>query len=240
MNVIRAGANYGWPVVTYGRNYGFGTKIGEGTHKEGMVPPLHQWTPSIAPSGMAFYDGDKFPEWRWQPAGRSPQVRLLARLEFEGERFVREERMLEDVIGRIRDVRVGPDGYVYLLNDASDGVIRAPRTRRSVMSESRKPRTGREPEPDVKAPAPSKSGRAPAHSAARPHAHGLGVLAASETFLKSGARNSGGQCADADSLHAFRDRVTIVTRVYHEGRATARHPHRRGGIRARPWRTANA
>ena len=123
VNVIRAGANYGWPVVTYGRNYGFGTKIGEGTHKEGMVPPLHQWTPSIAPSGMAFYDGDKFPEWRGSLLAGALKFRLLARLEFEGERFVREERMLEDVIGRIRDVRVGPDGYVYLLNDASDGVI---------------------------------------------------------------------------------------------------------------------
>ena len=123
VNVIRAGANYGWPIVTYGRNYGLGTRIGEGVHKEGMTPPLHQWTPSIAPSGMAFYDGDKFPGWRGSLLAGALKFRLLARLEFEGERFVREERMLEDVIGRIRDVRVGPDGYVYLLNDASDGVI---------------------------------------------------------------------------------------------------------------------
>ena len=123
VNVIRAGANYGWPIVTYGRNYVIGTKIGEGTHKEGMVPPLHQWTPSIAPSGMAFYEGDKFPGWRGSLLAGALKFRLLSRLEFEGERFVREERMLEDVIGRIRDVRVGPDGYVYLLSDASDGVI---------------------------------------------------------------------------------------------------------------------
>ncbi len=123
VNVIRAGANYGWPVVTYGRNYGFGTKIGEGVHKEGMAPPLHQWTPSIAPSGMAFYDGDKFPGWRGSLLVGALKFRLLARLEFEGERFVREERMLEDAIGRIRDVRVGPDGYVYLLNDEPNGVI---------------------------------------------------------------------------------------------------------------------
>ena len=123
VNVIRAGANYGWPVATYGRNYGLGTKIGEGVHKEGMAPPLHQWTPSIAPSGMAFYDGDEFPGWRGSLLAGALKFRLLSRLEFEGERFVREERMLEDVIGRIRDVRVGPDGYVYLLNDESNGVI---------------------------------------------------------------------------------------------------------------------
>ena len=123
VNVIRAGVNYGWPVVTYGRNYGLGTKIGEGTHKEGMAPPLHQWTPSIAPSGMAFYDGAEFPGWRGSLLVGSLKFRLLARLEFQGDRFVREEWMLEDAIGRIRDVRVGPDGLVYLLSDEWDGVI---------------------------------------------------------------------------------------------------------------------
>ena len=123
VNVIRAGANYGWPVVTHGRNYVLGTKIGEGTHKEGVVPPLHQWTPSIAPSGMAFYDGDRFPGWRGSLLVGALKFRLLARLEFEGERFVHEERMLEDAVGRIRDVRVGPEGYVYLLSDARDGVV---------------------------------------------------------------------------------------------------------------------
>ena len=123
VNVVRAGVNYGWPVVTYGRNYGIGTKIGEGTHREGMAQPLHQWTPSIAPSGMAFYDGDEFPGWRGSLLVGSLRFRLLARLEFEGERFVREERMLEDAIGRIRDVRVGPDGLIYLLSDEWDGVV---------------------------------------------------------------------------------------------------------------------
>ena len=123
VNVIRAGVNYGWPVVTYGRNYVIGTKIGEGIHKEGMAQPLRQWTPSIAPSGMAFYEGDKFPGWRGSLLVGALKFRLLARLEFEGERFVREERMLEDVIGRIRDVRVGPDGYVYLLSDEPNGLI---------------------------------------------------------------------------------------------------------------------
>ena len=123
VNIIRAGVNYGWPVITYGRNYGIGTRIGEGTHKEGMAQPLYQWTPSIAPSGMAFYDGDKFPGWRGNLLVGALRFRLLSRLELDGERVVREERMLEGTIGRIRDVRVGPDGYVYLLSDETNGVI---------------------------------------------------------------------------------------------------------------------
>ena len=123
VNVIRSGANYGWPVITYGRNYGVGTRIGEGSRKEGMAQPLHQWTPSIAPSGMAFYDGDRFPGWRGSLLVGALKFRLLARLELDGERVVREERMLENVLGRIRDVRVGPDGLVYLLNDHPNGVI---------------------------------------------------------------------------------------------------------------------
>ena len=123
VNVIRSGTNYGWPVITYGKNYGIGTSIGEGTHKKGVAQPLHQWTPSIAPSGMAFYDGDKFPGWRGSLLVGALKFRLLARLELDGERVVHEERMLEDVLGRIRDVRVGPDGFVYLLNDHPNGVI---------------------------------------------------------------------------------------------------------------------
>ena len=123
VNVIRAGVNYGWPIVTYGRNYGIGTRIGEGTHKEGVAQPLHQWTPSIAPSGMAFYDGDRFPGWRGNLLVGALKFRLLVRLELDGERVVHEERMLVDAIGRIRDVRVGPDGYVYLLTDHPDGVV---------------------------------------------------------------------------------------------------------------------
>ncbi|MDH5535220.1 MAG: PQQ-dependent sugar dehydrogenase [Betaproteobacteria bacterium] len=114
VNVMRAGVNYGWPVITYGVNYGFGTRIGEGTHKAGMAQPLHYWAPSIAPSGMAFYTGDKFPRWRGD---------LLVGAQRDGEKVVKEERMLKDRLGRIRDVRVGPDGYVYLLTDESNGVL---------------------------------------------------------------------------------------------------------------------
>ena len=123
VNVIRSGANYGWPVITYGKNYGVGTSIGEGTHRDDVAQPVHQWTPSIAPSGMAFYDGDKFPGWRGSLLVGALKFRLLARLELDGKRVVHEERMLEDVLGRIRDVRVGPDGFVYLLNDHPNGVI---------------------------------------------------------------------------------------------------------------------
>ena len=123
VNVIRAGANYGWPDITFGRNYGIGTSIGEGTHRADVAPPVHQWTPSIAPSGMAFYDGDRFPGWRGSLLVGALKFRLLSRLELDGGRVVREERMLEDVLGRIRDVRVGPDGLVYLLNDHPNGVI---------------------------------------------------------------------------------------------------------------------
>ena len=123
VNVIRAGVNYGWPVITYGRNYGTGTRIGEGTRKAGMAQPLHQWTPSIAPSGMAFYDGDRFPGWRGNLLVGALKFQLLVRLALDGERVVREERILKGVIGRIRDVRVGADGYVYLLSDERDGVI---------------------------------------------------------------------------------------------------------------------
>jgi len=123
VNVIRAGTNYGWPVITYGRNYGTGTAIGEGTHKPGMAQPVHVWVPSIAPSGMAFYQGDRFPGWRGSLFVGALVSRLLVRLELDGQRVVREERLLQDVLGRIRDVRVGPDGLLYLLTDANTGVV---------------------------------------------------------------------------------------------------------------------
>jgi len=123
VNVIRSGVNYGWPVITYGVNYGIGTKIGEGTHKAGMAQPLHYWVPSIAPSGMAFYDGDRFPRWRGDLFVGALRGQVLVRLRLDGEKIVKEERMLEGTVGRIRDVRQGPDGYLYLLTDDSDGAL---------------------------------------------------------------------------------------------------------------------
>ena len=123
INIIRAGSNYGWPVITYGANYGTGTKIGEGTHKPGMAQPLHYWVPSIAPSGMAFYTGDKLPGWRNDLFVGALRDEMLVRLRLDGEKVVREERLLKGVFGRIRDVRMGPDGFLYLLSDESSGVL---------------------------------------------------------------------------------------------------------------------
>ena len=123
VNVIRAGVNYGWPIITYGANYGSGTRIGEGTQKPGMAQPLHYWVPSIAPSGMAFYTGDKFPEWQGDLFVGALKDRMLVRLSLDGEKVIGEERFLKNSIGRIRDVRQGPDGYLYLLTDEDDGQL---------------------------------------------------------------------------------------------------------------------
>lgn len=120
INIVRPGKNYGWPVITYGVDYGWGTQIGEGTHKQGMEQPLYYWDPSIAPSGMSFYFGNRYPEWQGSLFVGSLKFRLLVRLELDGENVVKEERLLEDAIGRIRDVRQGPDGYLYLLSDEND------------------------------------------------------------------------------------------------------------------------
>jgi glucose/arabinose dehydrogenase len=123
VNVIRAGVNYGWPVITYGRNYGIGTQIGEGTEKAGMAQPLHKWVPSIAPSGMAFYTGERFPRWRGNLFVGALRDQMLVRLVLDGEQVLKEERLLKGELGRIRDVRAGPDGFLYLLTDDSRGVL---------------------------------------------------------------------------------------------------------------------
>lgn len=121
VNIMQPGANYGWPVITYGVEYGIGTKIGEGTHKEGLQQPVHKWVPSIAPSGMAFYTGAKFPAWKGDLFVGSLKFGLLVRLELEGARVVGEERMLNGEYGRIRDVVQGPDEFLYLLTDERHG-----------------------------------------------------------------------------------------------------------------------
>ncbi|MEP4378481.1 MAG: PQQ-dependent sugar dehydrogenase [Alphaproteobacteria bacterium] len=122
INLLVAGANYGWPVVTFGRSYA-GFAIGEGSAKPGMTPPLHHWTPSIAPSGMAFYDGDAFPRWRGNLFVGSLKFRYLARLVLDGTRVESEERLIEQDFGRVRDVRQGPDGLIYVLTDEDDGQL---------------------------------------------------------------------------------------------------------------------
>ncbi|HZQ72687.1 MAG TPA: PQQ-dependent sugar dehydrogenase [Burkholderiales bacterium] len=123
INVIRAGVNYGWPVITYGVNYGSGTKIGEGTHKAGMAQPLYYWVPSIAPSGMAFYTGERFPGWKNDLFVGALKDQMLVRLRLDGEKVAHEERLLKGVLGRIRDVRMGPDGLLYLLTDEEGGIL---------------------------------------------------------------------------------------------------------------------
>jgi glucose/arabinose dehydrogenase len=122
INRPQAGRNHGWPVITYGRDYS-GLSIGEGTAKAGMEQPLFYWDPSIAPSGMAFYSAEAFPDWKGSLLVGSLKFGLLSRLELDGMKVKREERLLQGLNERIRDVRVGPDGLVYLLTDSGDGRI---------------------------------------------------------------------------------------------------------------------
>ena len=122
LNHPEAGKNYGWPVITYGVDYS-GVRIGEGTAKEGMEQPVYYWDPVIAPSGMVFYTGDRYPGWRGSLLIGSMTPGALVRLEMAGGRVTREERYLGDLRVRVRDVVQGPDGYVYFVNDAPDGNI---------------------------------------------------------------------------------------------------------------------
>lgn len=121
LNIIHKGRNYGWPIITYGVNYVIGTRIGAGTHKQGMEQPDYYWVPSIAPSGMGFYFADKFPKWKGSLFVGSLKFQLLVRLELDGDQVVLEERLLKGKLGRIRDVKTGPDGYLYLLTDEANG-----------------------------------------------------------------------------------------------------------------------
>ena len=121
LNRPERGGNHGWPVVTFGEQYG-GGRIGEGTHKPGVVPPLHHWTPSIAPSGMAWLTSDRYgAAWRGSLFIGALRGQHLVRLELNGTRVVREQRLLQELGERIRDVRQGPDGWLYVLTDAPDG-----------------------------------------------------------------------------------------------------------------------
>jgi aldose sugar dehydrogenase len=115
VNHPEGGKNYGWPVISYGREYS-GGKIGEGTEKRGMEQPVHYWDPSIAPSGLAFYTGDKLPEWKGDAFVGALAQQHVARLTIEGGKVVNEERLFEG-LARIRDIKRGPDGYLYLVTD---------------------------------------------------------------------------------------------------------------------------
>ena len=120
INLIAPAKNYGWPVITYGVDYS-GAKIHDATARTGMEQPVKYWVPSIAPSGMAFYTADLFPAWKGNLFVGALAGRLLVRLELDGEKVTREERLLTDLRERIRDVRQGPDGAIWLLTDSSNG-----------------------------------------------------------------------------------------------------------------------
>ncbi|SEK94760.1 Glucose/arabinose dehydrogenase, beta-propeller fold [Bosea lupini] len=122
INTPKAGLNYGWPVITYGIDYS-GVKIGDGTSKPGMEQPLFYWDPSIAPSGAAFYTGDRWPAWKNSLFVGALAGQLLSRLSTDGEKVTGEERLLSNLGERIRDVRQGPDGFLYLLSDDSNGKV---------------------------------------------------------------------------------------------------------------------
>lgn len=124
INRPEAGRNYGWPVISYGVHYG-GAKVGEGlSAKPGMEQPVYYWTPSIAPSGMAFLHSDRYGKaWQGNLFVGALKARYLARLELNGAKVLREERLLQDLKQRIRDVREGPDGLLYVLTDESDGEL---------------------------------------------------------------------------------------------------------------------
>ncbi len=112
INIIKKGANYGWPLITYGINYS-GTPITDKTEMEGMEQPIHYWDPSIAPSGMTFVTSDKYPTWKGNLLVGSLSFQYLERLGIEGDKVVYREKLMED-IGRVRNVRQGPDGYIYV------------------------------------------------------------------------------------------------------------------------------
>lgn len=120
LNLIQPGLNYGWPVVGYGVNYGSGSRIHEATMQEGMENPVHVWVPSIGTSGLTFYTGDAFPEWRGDLFAGGLSGERIDRLEMDGRTVVVRETVFHGM-GRVRDVRQGPDGYIYVAIDHRGG-----------------------------------------------------------------------------------------------------------------------
>jgi glucose/arabinose dehydrogenase len=122
INVPLAGRNYGWPVISYGVHYD-GRKIGEGTHKPGLEQPVYYWDPSIAPSSLMFYTGDLFPEWKGNLFVTALAGEALHRLVLDGEKVTGEEILLKEVDSRLRNVRQGPDGAIWLLTDHPEAMV---------------------------------------------------------------------------------------------------------------------
>ena len=124
LNLVQPGRNHGWPVITHGRNYGIGTKIGDGTERADVVAPLAHWVPtSIAPSGMAFLTSDRYPGWKGNLFIGALRGQALVRITLDGNKVASQERLLQSQNERIRDVRQGPDGFLYLLTDNADGRV---------------------------------------------------------------------------------------------------------------------
>ncbi|HSS85285.1 MAG TPA: PQQ-dependent sugar dehydrogenase, partial [Reyranella sp.] len=120
LNILKAGANYGWPLVTYGVNYD-GSKITDNRRLPGMEDALRTWVPSISPCGLSFYTGDRFPGWKGSLFTGALSNYALFRIELDGERYRSEERLLVDRLPYIRDVRQGPDGLIYLVTQSEEG-----------------------------------------------------------------------------------------------------------------------
>jgi aldose sugar dehydrogenase len=139
INIAEAGKNYGWPVIGYGIDYS-GDKIHVGTHRDGMEQPIKYWVPAIAPSGMTFYTGNLFPSWRGNLFVGALAAKALVRLELNGAKVRTEELLLQQLHERIRDVRQGPDGALWLVTDNSSGRIlrvAAPASMRSLAKPRR-------------------------------------------------------------------------------------------------------
>lgn len=123
LNVIERGRNYGWPVITYGCEYVTCAKIGEGTAKDGLEQPVAHWSPAIAPTGMAFLTSDRYPGWKGQLFVGMLQGRAVLRLKLDGRKVVEQERVLTGLLDRVRDVKQGPDGWLYILAGRDQGRI---------------------------------------------------------------------------------------------------------------------
>ena len=132
LNIIRSGRNYGWPKVTYGINYD-GSEISAFTSMTGLTPPIHHWTPSIAPSGMTFVYGPEFPQWEGNLLIGSLKFRQLRNLKVKGARVLNEEILLDQLDERIRDVEIGPGGLIYLLTDSKAGRLMSLRLKSSAQ-----------------------------------------------------------------------------------------------------------
>ena len=128
VNIILKGHNYGWPVITYGKNYS-GTIISRLTHKEGMDQPVFHWTPSIAVCGMAFYDGDQFPEWKNNLLATSLKFERLHRIELDGLNMIKDEIIFE-AGSRVRDVEIGPNGMIYVALEDPGRIVQISRYRK--------------------------------------------------------------------------------------------------------------